>query len=102
MSQRGKKRSKNEKVRAEVFVRGRVQGVFFRANTRSEARKRGLAGWVENLSDGRVRAVVEGKEDKVRDLIDWMRKGPAAAKVKDLNFDLGPAKGEFEKFRVRR
>jgi len=47
-------------TRAHVFVSGTVQGVFYRATTREEARKRGVDGWVKNLADGRVEAVFEG------------------------------------------
>ncbi|HMB51510.1 MAG TPA: acylphosphatase, partial [Natronoarchaeum rubrum] len=49
-----------ERTRAHVFVSGRVQGVFYRANTRENARERGVDGWVKNLEDGRVEAVFEG------------------------------------------
>ena len=53
------------KVRLHVVIEGRVQGVFFRANTREEAISLGLNGWVRNCLDGRVEAVFEGEKDKV-------------------------------------
>ncbi len=61
------------KRRVRVFIRGRVQGVFFRAYTRDAAIKEGLMGWVRNLSDGRVEALFEGDADKVERMISWCR-----------------------------
>jgi len=61
------------KVRAHVFVSGRVQGVFFRHETRREARMRGVKGWVRNLPDGRVEAVFEGEEEAVKELIEFCK-----------------------------
>lgn len=63
------------KKRAHVYVSGRVQGVFFRATTRDEARSRGITGWVKNLPDGRVEAVFEGEEKKVQEMIDFCHEG---------------------------
>lgn len=58
-----------------VVVRGRVQGVFFRASTREEARRRGVTGWVRNDPSGTVTAHLEGDDDAVRAVVDWMRAG---------------------------
>lgn len=68
-------------VRARVVVSGRVQGVFFRHTATVEARARGLAGWVRNLPDDRVEAVFQGEESSVREMIQWCRRGPPAARV---------------------
>jgi len=57
--------AERDRVRAHVFVSGRVQGVFYRATTRDEARDRGVDGWVRNLDDGRVEAVFEGPKSAV-------------------------------------
>ncbi len=70
--------------RAHVFVSGRVQGVFYRASTRDTAMGLGLAGWVRNLSDGRVEAVFQGEEDVVRTAVAWCRKGPDGSRVEDV------------------
>ena len=72
------------RTRAHVFVSGRVQGVYFRANTRDEARKLGLDGWVKNLDDGRVEAVFEGGEEAVEEMIEWCHEGSPAAEVRDV------------------
>lgn len=68
-------------ARAHVWVSGRVQGVCFRAYTREEARRLGLAGWVRNLPDGRVEAVFEGEKEKVERAVAWCRLGPPSADV---------------------
>jgi acylphosphatase len=63
----------------KIKVYGRVQGVFFRANTRDKARELGLRGWVRNMEDGTVEILAEGK--RIRELVKWCRKGSPAAKV---------------------
>ena len=62
--------------RIHLVVRGRVQGVFFRASTQREAKRLGLTGWVKNRPDGGVEIVAEGEEDQVKDLLVL---GPARA-----------------------
>ena len=88
-------------IRAHIYVSGRVQGVFYRSNTRRKALELGLTGWVRNLPDGRVEAVVEGEEDQVDKLIRWCRVGPPLAVVTSLEVEREPVTGEFETFRVR-
>lgn len=88
------------KVRAHVFIRGRVQGVFFRSEIRREATRRGVTGWVRNLFDGRVEAVFEGEEAGVKSVIEFCRKGPPHAKVAGMSVDLQDYVGEFESFEV--
>lgn len=63
---------------------GRVQGVFFRAWTRDQARELGVNGWVRNCADGSVEAHLEGDEPAVEALIERMRNGPRAACVAEL------------------
>ncbi|MCU4655175.1 acylphosphatase [Roseibacterium sp. SDUM158016] len=65
----------------EVRVRGRVQGVAFRAWTKARAQALGLAGWVRNEADGSVMAVIEGPADAVARMLDAFGKGPPAARV---------------------
>jgi acylphosphatase len=67
-----------------VFVSGEVQGVFFRYETREKARELGLAGWVRNLPDGRVEAVLEGSDESVQQMVSWCRQGPEQADVREL------------------
>jgi acylphosphatase len=64
-----------------VTIRGHVQGVGFRAWTEHEARRRALEGWVRNRRDGAVEAVFAGPPEKVADMIEACRHGPALARV---------------------
>jgi acylphosphatase len=89
------------KVRAHVFISGMVQGVFFRSETRDEAKKLGVKGWVGNLSDGRVEAVFEGEEKNVKGLIEFCRRGPPGARVTGVNLIWENYTGEFRNFEVR-
>lgn len=89
------------KVRAHVFISGRVQGVFFRANTAEKARDLKIKGWVRNLPDGRVEAIFEGDEDKVKEMIDWCHHGPPAARVDDVQVIWEDFKNEFYDFSIR-
>ncbi len=68
-------------VRSHVFFTGKVQGVFFRANTKTKARELGLMGWVKNLSDGRVEAVFEGTREQVSEIINWCKHSIPRARV---------------------
>ncbi len=70
--------------RARVLVRGSVQGVFFRAETRDRARSLGLSGWVRNEPDGSVAAEFEGDEERVESMVEWCRRGPGGALVQDV------------------
>ncbi len=89
-----------EKVRAHVFIEGRVQGIFFRANTREEASLLGLTGWVKNCWDGRVEAVFEGEREKVEKVILWCKKGPPGAMVRDVEINWEQVTGEYETFSI--
>jgi len=88
------------RTRAHVYVSGKVQGVYFRATTRDEARERGVDGWVRNLADGRVEAVFEGPEDDVEAMVAFCHEGSEAARVEDVDASYGVPEGEGQ-FRVR-
>ncbi|WP_435332969.1 acylphosphatase [Haloarchaeobius sp. TZWWS8] len=90
----------SDRVRAHVFVTGRVQGVYYRANTRDTADERGVAGWVRNLEDGRVEAVFEGPESAVESMVDWCHEGSPAASVTDVEVTYEEPTDE-EDFRIR-
>jgi len=89
------------KIRAHVFVEGHVQGVFFRDTTRARARRLGVTGWVRNLPDGRVEAVFEGEEDAVRQMVDFVHRGPPEAIVTHVDVEYSEYTGEFDRFRIR-
>jgi len=90
-----------ERVRAHVHVSGRVQGVYYRANTREQAREHGVDGWVRNLADGRVEAVFEGPPGAVDAMVEWCHEGSPAARVESVAVDREPAEG-VEGFTIRR
>ncbi|OQY98566.1 MAG: acylphosphatase [Candidatus Brocadia sp. UTAMX2] len=87
-------------TRAHVYVRGRVQGVFFRASTKDRALTLGVTGWVKNCLDGSVEAVFEGKKDLVDKIVNWCRKGPAGARVEQTDVSWEDFTGEFDAFSV--
>ena len=89
-----------EKTRAHLMISGRVQGVFYRMETKSAADRIGVSGWVRNKRDGRVEAIVEGEKQQVEKLILWCKKGPPAARVHDVDVTWKPYKGEFASFEV--
>ena len=80
--------------RAEVTVRGMVQGVFFRVETRDRARSLGLAGWVTNARDGTVRAAFEGDDERVASMVDWCGRGPRGAYVDEVEVQWTEPQGE--------
>jgi acylphosphatase len=87
--------------RAHLFISGVVQGVSYRASTQEQANQRGVVGWVRNLQDGRVEAVLQGPKEKVDDLIRWCRRGPPAAKVEKVDVAWEKVADEFPRFDVR-
>jgi acylphosphatase len=88
------------KKRAHVFVSGKVQGVFFRQNTKRQAQKFGVTGWVKNLEDGRVEVIIEGEETAVKALIEFCSAGPKGASVTNLAAEWETFKDEFQGFEV--
>lgn len=86
--------------RIHLVVRGRVQGVFFRATAQREARQLGLTGWVKNRSDGSVEIVAEGEEEYVKDFLTWAQNGPSTARVDNVDTKWRSYTGEFTNFRI--
>lgn len=93
---------KTMKARVHVLVSGRVQGVFFRVETRYEATKRNVDGWVRNSFDGRVEAVFEGEKEDVEQLVAFCRRGPPSAHVTKVDVQWEKYVGEFKGFRIRK
>jgi acylphosphatase len=89
------------KIRAHVFVGGRVQGVFYRSEARYEARKHHVNGWIRNLPDDRVEAVFEGEEQDVKQLVEFCKRGPPTARVAAIEVSWEPYTGEFNDFEIR-
>ena len=89
------------KTRAHVFVSGKVQGVFFRSRMRREAETRNVKGWVRNLPDGRVETVFEGEETAVKTVIEFCKRGPPGATVKNADIKWESYRGEFTDFEIK-
>lgn len=95
--------SKDNIVRAHIWVKGRVQGVGFRAHVEYRARQMsGLTGWVRNVGYDTVEAVAEGERGKVEQFIEMMKEGPHASRVDESTVDWEEPTGEFMQFGVRR
>jgi acylphosphatase len=81
-------------TRVHVRIRGRVQGVFFRAEARARAESLGLNGWIRNAEDGSVEAVFEGDDERVQSMVDWCRRGPGGARVDEVDVETEQPSGE--------
>jgi len=88
------------KQRVRLFIKGKVQGVFFRQALKVTAKKNNVTGWVRNLKDGRVEALLEGEDLDVSTLVEWCHAGSANARVEDIEIKNDKYKGEFSKFEV--
>ena len=89
-------------VRARVVIHGKVQGVFFRAETQNEALCTEIYGWVKNRRDGTVEAVFEGDETSVKAMLAWCWKGSAHSRVEQVDTQWEPYTGEFSRFDITR
>ena len=87
--------------RVHVIISGKVQGVFFRAETQRAAIGLNLTGWVRTLPNGRVEAVFEGGETNVDKMLAWCQHGPPAARVQEVITNEEPHTGEFRNFNVK-
>ena len=95
--------SENNLVRAHVWVKGRVQGVGFRAHVEYRARQiGGLTGWVRNVGYDTVEAIAEGERQHVERLIEEMKQGPRASRVDESKVDWEEPTGEFDRFGMKR
>jgi acylphosphatase len=89
------------RARVHLTIRGRVQGVYFRASAAYEAQNLGLTGWVRNCLDGSVEAVAEGDKNSVENLVAWCRHGPRGAKVESVEVEWLAFRREFQDFRIK-
>ena len=90
------------KRRVRLYIRGRVQGVFYRDSTQRKAQRMGLRGWVRNRSDGSVEAVAQGPPERVAALIDWCHEGPPLARVVEVSVIEESGDADEPEFEVRR
>ena len=87
--------------RMHAVVRGRVQGVCFRAHTVDEAERLGLVGWVRNRTDRTVEVEAEGEEGALQALLRFLRQGPPSARVDGVDVEWREALGTEREFRYR-
>jgi acylphosphatase len=85
---------------AHVYISGYVQGVAYRYSAIRMAKRLGLTGWVRNLPDGRVEALIEGEETHVRQMVAWCQEGPPSAVVSKVTEEYQPYTGKFRSFDV--
>ncbi len=90
-----------DKVCKHVIIKGRVQGVFFRATTQEHAVAWGVNGWIKNSPGGHVEAVLEGEEQAVEKLIRWCRKGPPGAFVRKVEVHSEPYTEKYSTFSIQ-
>ena len=100
-------RSKNsipdekESISVRLIVRGKVQGVYFRFNMQEVAMKNSVVGWVRNLPDGNVEALLEGNKEDVNQVVQWSKIGPENARVDEVKMDYGEYTGKYKDFIIR-
>ena len=101
------RRSKNslpadkESISVRLIVRGKVQGVYFRFNMQQVAMKNSVVGWVRNLPDGNVEALLEGNKEDVNQVVQWSKIGPENARVDEVKMDYGQYTGKYKDFIIR-
>lgn len=84
----------------QLFIRGRVQGVYFRASTQREAKRLGLSGWVRNRPDGSLEILAEGEETAIHDLYGWAQRGPTGARVERVETRWRSFTGDYADFQI--
>lgn len=88
--------------RVSILVKGKVQGVFYRASTVTKAQQLGVKGCVRNEPDGSVYIEAEGNEEKLNELIAWCRIGPPRARVDEVVVETQATLAGFSDFRILR
>jgi acylphosphatase len=93
----------NEVVRVHIWVKGRVQGVGFRAHVEYAARKiSGITGWVRNVGFDTVETLAEGRRENIETFIVMVKEGPRVSRVDDVKIDWESPNGEYNEFGVKR
>ncbi|WP_440953452.1 acylphosphatase [Methanococcoides sp. FTZ1] len=92
----------NDIACAEIYVSGRVQGVYFRAFTLKVAARLGLVGYAQNLPDGRVKVIAQGEKSLILELVDNLRIGPELSSVEDLDINWSAPFDELTEFFIKR
>lgn len=85
----------------KAIVKGRIQGVGYRANTHQKATQLGITGYIRNTSGNEVELVAEGAEENLKELVEFLKVGPSGAEIEEFNFDWQDATGEFIRFAIK-
>ena len=83
----------------QVIIKGKVQGVYYRASAKKQARELGIYGEIKNTREGHVEAIVSGNEREIEAFVNWCRQGPAGAIVTHVEVNSLPP-GDFKDFRI--
>ncbi len=85
----------------KIIVTGKVQGVFYRKNTKQKAQELGLTGYVKNMPDGTVKIEAEGEGDKLEILKEWCYQGSPAANVSNVKVETSNDLKNYSKFTIK-
>jgi len=88
-------------MRLRIKIYGIVQGVFFRTNAMEKSTKLGLKGWVMNNKDGSVEILADGKEEKIKELVEWCKIGPGLARIDRIEITEEKPKEKLHNFKIR-
>ena len=89
------------KVRTRILIEGRLHGMNFRLKTQQQATKLGLAGFVRNLSDGRIEIEAQGNKEQVESLLDWCQQEPHSSNIKSILFRYEEPNKSYTDFMLR-
>ena len=84
-----------------IFVKGKVQGVFFRKNAKRFAEESDITGWVKNTDEGHVEILAQGNEDAIKKFITWCKEGPPRADVKDVELKDAEVNDNVKNFSIK-
>tara|TARA_Y100000310_G_scaffold269523_1_gene282756 strand:+ start:9328 stop:9597 length:270 start_codon:yes stop_codon:yes gene_type:complete len=84
----------------KIIITGKVQGVFFRDNTKKQAISLGIKGYIKNSEKGEVEAVFQGPEEKLKEIMEWCKIGPTTAEVESVNIEEIKNSKEYNSFDI--
>jgi len=94
-------RDNEEIISARLLITGKVQGVYFRFNMQQIAKKNSVVGWVRNLPDGRVEALLNGNKIDVNNVVEWSKIGPENSRVDEVKIEYGEHSREYSDFVIQ-
>lgn len=84
-----------------LIIKGKVQGVFYRATANKVAKQWGVSGWVRNTKEGNVEIVASGNDEQLNSFVNWCKQGPSFARVDQVEVQI-TAEQHFEGFEILR